>query len=111
MRLRCSHLLLLLVLLTQGKMAKSEGGTPVGSPQKWMTEGEGGGRGEGGGEGVEGRAEQVLSSDDEAPVTSVARPRQRSIRRKRYLLTNELTSEQLVRSPEITPLCDCIVVK
>ena len=40
--------------------------------------------------------EQVASSDEEAPITSVARPRQRSLRRKKYILTNTLTSEQLV---------------
>ena len=91
---------LLLVSLTQNKTAKSEGGTPVGSPQKWMSEGEGMGRRESGGEGGEERAEQVLSSDDEAPITSVAHPRQRSIRQKRYILTNKHTSEQLVRFPE-----------
>ena len=77
---------------------KSEGGTPVGSPSKWTREREGGGGGGGGGErgGGSVRQEQVLSSDEEAPITSVARPRQRSLRRRKYSLTNTPTSEQLV---------------
>ena len=75
---------------------KSEGGTPVGSPSKWTREREGGGGGGGERGGGSVRQEQVLSSDEEAPITSVARPRQRSLRRRKYSLTNTPTSEQLV---------------
>ena len=79
--------------------AKSEGATPVGSPQKWsednrkkMTSKARGGR-----EGVEMR-EVMLSSDEDGDVTTeiLTRPRQRSLRRKKIGFTNILTSEQLV---------------
>ena len=38
----------------------------------------------------------MLSSDEEAPITSVSRPRQRSLRRRKFCLTDTPTSEQLV---------------
>ena len=87
-------------IIRQRKPAKSEGATPVsGTPKKdEAREGEGGGEGRerGGGrrEGG-GRGEQVLSSDDEAPV--IMRPRQRSLKRRKSYLTNKPTSQQLVR--------------
>ena len=80
---------------------KSEGGTPSSSPEKWKREPQGEGGERGGGreredEGGLGGEEQVLSSDEEAPITSVSRPRQRSLRRRKFCLTDTPTSEQLV---------------
>lgn len=87
--------------------AKSEGATPVGSPQKWTPgEQQGGGR-ERGKVGVSllpaggvVRKREVLSSDEdgeEVGVEVATRPRQRSLRRNKKIgFTNILTSEQLV---------------
>ena len=97
--------------LQHNKPLKSEGSTPNSTPQKWDRErvrgreGGGGRTREGAGgrmrEGVGGRAggrpDQVVSSDDEAPITSVARPRQRALKRRRSCLTNHPSSNQLVR--------------
>ena len=66
---------------TQGK-AKSEGGTPVGSPRKWLE--------------AEGERGEVLSSDEEIAPAPQTRPRQRSLKRKKNILSNHLSSEQLV---------------
>ena len=66
--------------------AKSEGGTPVGSPRKWMSDSGRGGDVGGG----------VPSSDEDQEASKVAPPRQRSLKRKKYIFTNELSSEQLV---------------
>ena len=41
-----------------------------------------------------GREEQVLSSDEETPIST--RPRQRSLKRRKFCLTNTPTSQQLV---------------
>jgi len=71
--------------------AISEGGSPVGSPQQWMNDGKGVRK-----DSVRG---EVLSSDDEQEATKVPRPRQRSLRRKKYSFTNQLTSEQLASLP------------
>ena len=38
----------------------------------------------------------VLSSDEDQEASKVAPPRQRSLKRKKYIFTNELSSEQLV---------------
>ena len=50
------------------------------------------------------RGAEVLSSDedpDPTPVT-LSRPRQRSLRKKKYNLTTHLPSEQLVRNINLT---------
>ena len=52
---------------------------------------------------------EVLSSDDEQEATKVPRPRQRSLRRKKYSFTNQLTSEQLV-SKCVCVVCMCVCV-
>ena len=81
--------------------AKSEGGTPVGSPRKWMV-------GEEGEKEREVRAghprnnlDDILASSDDDQTTSTkvsVRPRQRSLRRRaKQEFTNELTPDQLVR--------------
>lgn len=82
--------------------AKSEGGTPIGSPRKWMVEEE-----EGEKEGDErpghprNNLDDILASSDDDQTTSTkvsVRPRQRSFKRRaKQEFTNELTPDQLVR--------------
>lgn len=82
--------------------AKSEGGTPVGSPRKWMVGEDGEKERE---ERMAGRPRNnlddilVSSDDDQTTDTKVnVRPRQRSLRRRaKQEFTNELTPDQLVR--------------
>ena len=82
--------------------AKSEGGTPVGSPRKWMVGEE---EEKERGERVTGHPrkdlDDILASSDDDQTTSTmvnVRPRQRSLKRRtKQEFTNELTPDQLVR--------------
>jgi hypothetical protein len=89
-------------LIPVQEKAKSEGGTPIGSPRKWMV-------GEEGDKEREKRAalprnnlDDILASSDDDQITSTkvnVRPRQRSLKRRtKQEFTNELTSDQLVRN-------------
>ena len=80
--------------------AKSEGGTPVGSPRKWIV-----GEGEKEREGERAalprnNLDDILASSDDDQTTSTkvnVRPRQRSLKRRtKQEFTNELTPDQLV---------------
>ena len=80
--------------------AKSEGATPVGSPRKWMVEGEGKETRERVGLARK-NLDDILSSDDDQATDKKVniRPRQRPFRqRAKQEFTNEPTPEQLVRN-------------
>lgn len=80
--------------------AKSEGATPVGSPRKWMVEGEGKETRERVGL-TRNNLDDILSSDDDQATNKKVnvRPRQRSFRRRaKQEFTNKPTSDQLVRN-------------
>lgn len=92
------------LIIVQEK-AKSEGGTPIGSPRKWMVgeEGEKEREGERAALPRNNLDDILVSSDDDQTMTTKVnvRPRQRSLKRRaKQEFTNELTPDQLVRNGE-----------